>query len=615
MGADHVIPSRWATAIHRDWNRRYVWPRFVTALPREFFAAVRAEADERGIWLVPQTRDMNPVYPGKDVTYIDTKQAQRAAETAVAEGERLATLAWLAGAGYPAESLDKAWRQLVFGAHHDAITGTESDQVYLDLLGGWREAWERGAAARRDAAGYLAGQADTRSPGHHGSRHHGSRRAGRAGRVQHAVLAPVRTGHRGAGVRGARPGLGRPARPGRHRGPALAEGAQRHPDGSLARLTLTFRAGGVPALGYRTYWVAATSGPAPGWETRSPGTVIENDRFRLAADPAQGGTLTGVTDRRTGTELLRAGGNELVLQEEYDQHPRWGEGPWLLSPKGPGTGSASASAKVTAQRCPLGARLLAELALGGLRITQETLLWDGAQQVEFRTHVDGSIGHDRLLRVRFPADVPGGLPVYQTATTAVGRPFGSIGADVAEHAFTLDNPAHEWFGIGSVARVSWPGPGGGQCAIGVAEVILPARLPAPTAWPYLANGAWPSPASCRRWPGRVSPRPARGRTGPATVPSTSTPTCPTCGSRSAARRTTRGRPGCWRPARTRPRPWPASWPAGAMPGCGCPPRSPGPRLSPPAPMSAGRATCRCWSWPARTWPPRSPRSPPTWPTR
>src|ERR1700722_1530594 len=165
VGADHVIPSRWVTAIHRDWNARYVWPRFVTALPREFFAAVRADAARREVWLVPQTRDMNPVYPGKDVSYIDTKQGQRAAEIAVTEGERLATLAWLAGADYPAESLDKAWRQLVFGAHHDAITGTESDQVYLDLLGGWREAWQRGDEARRDAASPLAGLADTRPPG------------------------------------------------------------------------------------------------------------------------------------------------------------------------------------------------------------------------------------------------------------------------------------------------------------------------------------------------------------------------------------------------------------------------------------------------------------------
>ena len=26
VGADHVIPSRWATGIHRDWNDRYVGP-------------------------------------------------------------------------------------------------------------------------------------------------------------------------------------------------------------------------------------------------------------------------------------------------------------------------------------------------------------------------------------------------------------------------------------------------------------------------------------------------------------------------------------------------------------------------------------------------------------
>ncbi len=122
------------------WISRYVWPRFVTAVPREFFAAVRAEKSATGGWFMPQTRDMNPVYPGKDVTYIDTKQAQRDAEIALLDGERLATAAWLAGAPYPIASLDKGWRLLAYGAHHDAITGTEGDQVYLDLLAGGREA-------------------------------------------------------------------------------------------------------------------------------------------------------------------------------------------------------------------------------------------------------------------------------------------------------------------------------------------------------------------------------------------------------------------------------------------------------------------------------------------
>ena len=75
VGTDYTPPNKWVTDIHRDWNSRYTWPRFVCALPREFFAAVRAELRTRGTAPSPQTRDMNPIYTGKDVSYIDTKQA------------------------------------------------------------------------------------------------------------------------------------------------------------------------------------------------------------------------------------------------------------------------------------------------------------------------------------------------------------------------------------------------------------------------------------------------------------------------------------------------------------------------------------------------------------
>ena len=40
-----------------------------------------------------------------------------------------------------------------------------------------------------------------------------------------------------------------------HPVPALAEGVRRREDGSLAEVTLTFLARGVPALGYRAYRV------------------------------------------------------------------------------------------------------------------------------------------------------------------------------------------------------------------------------------------------------------------------------------------------------------------------------------------------------------------------
>jgi len=48
-----------------------------------------------------------------------------------------------------------------------------------------------------------------------------------------------------------------------------------------------------------------------------------------------------------------------------------------------------------------------------------------------------------------------------------------VDVDSADHWYTLDNPAHQWFGVGSTARVRTGDPRGLTQAIGVAEVVCP----------------------------------------------------------------------------------------------------------------------------------------------
>ena len=459
VGTDYTPPNAWVTDIHHDWNSRYTWPRFVCAIPSDFFAAVRAELSARGATASPQTRDMNPIYTGKDVSYIDTKQANRAAEDAVLGAERFAVFAsLLAGARYPEAALAKAWVQLAWGAHHDAITGSESDQVYLDLLTGWRDAWELGTAARTGALELLS-------------------RAVRTSSRSVVVWNPL--AHNRTDIVTIR--LDEPV------GPAVrvldADGnevaALVEDDGH----SVSWRGDGVGSLGWRTYRLLDGGGHSA-WQPVE-GVSIANEFHRLRVNPARGGTVVSVIEIESGRELIADGGagNELAVYEEYPAHPEAGEGPWHLLPTGPVQCSSAARAEsVEAYRSPLGERIVVRGAIGEvLRYTQTLTLWHGIDRVDCRTVIDEFTGADRLVRLRWPCPVPGALPVSEVGDAVVGRGFGLMhdhesgedrAVDTAAHPWTLDNPAHGWFGLSSAARIRV---GSATRAVSVAEVIAPSE--------------------------------------------------------------------------------------------------------------------------------------------
>ncbi|MGE2718353.1 NEW3 domain-containing protein [Mycolicibacterium celeriflavum] len=461
VGTDYTPPNKWVTEIHRDWNARYTWPRFVCALPKEFFAAVRAELVERGVEASPQTRDMNPIYTGKDVSYIDTKQANRAAEDVVLDAEKFAVFAGLlGGATYPQAALAKAWVQLAYGAHHDAITGSESDQVYLDLLTGWRDAWELGRAARDHALAVLSGA------------------------VEDSVVVWNSVAHKRTDVVTAR--IPEPSTAVRVVDSAGDEiPAHVEHDGR----TVSWLARDVPSLGWRSYRLEQADGTSE-WEPLS-GNEIGNDHYRLRVDPSRGGAVDSLVECASGRTLIADGqvGNELVVYDEYPAHPEAGEGPWHLLPKGPMVRSSSSTATVQAYRGPLGERLVVRGAIGDvLRYTQVLTLWQGVARVDCRTTIDEFTGADRLLRLRWPCPVPGAMSVSEVGDAVIGRGFallhedGGDAVDAAKHPWTLDNPAYGWFGLSSAMRVRI---GDGCRAVSVAEVIAPAENDSASARPLM----------------------------------------------------------------------------------------------------------------------------------
>ena len=160
---------------------------------------------------------------------------------------------------------------------------------------------------------------------------------------------------------------------------------------------------------------------------------------------------------------------------------------------------------------------------------------------------------------------------------------------MAEHWYTLDNPAHEWFGLGSAARVALTGPAGERQtrAIGVAEVICP---------------------MIRTDPAVADPRPAGGTGRQGVTATCSRPDGPRYGSIDLDSNLPDVRIALGGPEQNpftaevlaaagpagRPRNWPLSCSAAGAARLWVPAAvSRGSRPSRPAPTCAVRATCRC----------------------
>ncbi|MGI6459406.1 MAG: glycoside hydrolase family 38 C-terminal domain-containing protein [Candidatus Hydrogenedentales bacterium] len=390
-----------------DWHETLL-PKVQQATYRDLFDIVVRQCEESGACLPLTSRDMSLYHAATAVSRVNLKIANRLGENVLLMAERFATLAGLLGAVYPDKALDKAWRQLLCGHHHDSITGTHNELSYIDLMNSYREALELGSDVLDRSLHYL-----------------GKAVAPRGEEQSLVVFNPLaweRTDVVRAQIRVG--GLKRFAitDPRGRAVPFEVLDAARNRRGGITEAQVAFVAKDMPSLGYRRYQVTSSEKEPRERKTTAGRTSIENNFYRITVDPARGGGLVSLYDKHAKREVLQQGahvGNELAaLQEiadrEETQHEFYTTGLKLFSGEVP--------ASVNAIRGPVSETLRVTYRMGELcGVTQDITLTKGVARIDFQTILEDYQGEDHLFCVTFPVDLAGATPVFDERFGAVSR--------------------------------------------------------------------------------------------------------------------------------------------------------------------------------------------------
>ncbi len=449
--ADKTAPTDWLRSLE---------PQVRLAVPSDFHQAVEKESRERGVALPLTSRDMSLYHAGTALSRIELKIGNRLAENLLISAEKFSVLAGLLGAKYPDLALDKGWRQLLCGQHHDSITGTHNEISYVDLMIGYREAVELGAGALKEALAYI-GRAARASP--------------RAGEIPLRVFNPhawersdlcrawveLPEGWEQFGVRG-----------------AAGEAVLCQILGKEAKRTEIAFVARVPSLGYTTYYLTPNpERPARAGEQRE-GNAVENECFRLQADAARGGGLVSLFDKRQRRELLDTSkglvGNEISVHREVANRP---ETQHEMYTTGQGLYARNYPARVTVEKGEVLSRLIVENELGQIcPARQEIALVSGLDRIDFRTYIVDYQSEDDLFAVTFPTALQGAVPTFDDRFAAIARRQSKGLLDFRTHRMFMFSgcavyPAERWIEFGPSVKVDF-GDGRAIC-LGMTALVAP----------------------------------------------------------------------------------------------------------------------------------------------
>lgn len=421
-------------------------PPIIISGPSAYFDAIKKQLKEENFKLPEITRDFSLYHAGTALTHVDLKIANRLGENSVLTAEKFSTVASLLGAPYPEAALDKSWRLLIFGQHHDAITGTMNDRSYFDLMAGYREALELSTSSNRVALEKLESKINTNCK--------------YKDAIPIIVFNPL--GWKRTDV------VTTPyVRISDNDKTAIIDsegGIIRFSNvGSRRTPILRFTAENVPPLGYETYYIINNEAKRDFMPAELDlKTVIENEYYIVAVDSNRGGAITRLFDKQTGLELIspdtKFPGNELIVLSE-DKGPQYPA--WELSTTRAKDRSSVHPANVT-RPDSMTIHVEGNQFQPG-KYEQEIRLYKGVKRIDFMTTIikpatSSDINDRNLWLVRFPAKLNGTAPLVEDRFFATARRRSleplSYRTDL-EKMLTFSAPysANNWVEEGNAVRV------------------------------------------------------------------------------------------------------------------------------------------------------------------
>jgi len=417
MGDGGHGPINEEIQIQRHFQKKG-YTRLTTA--KELFAALEQYSDRAPVW--------------NDELYLEThrgclttqgwvKRANRKAEERMRTAEVLQSIASRMGLDYAYEKLLEIWKLVLLNQFHDILPGSSIPEVYADTREDYDEIFGEIDEVIESGKRHVAGRVDTRAAD-----------PSLMPLVVFNTLSWERTGIveiESPGALSVVDGEGR------------AVPAQTGECSDRAGECLLFLATGVPAIGYRTYFLGTSKGNAgsgPGIEQTDENIVMDNGIVSASVDKRTG-WLTSVISRETGREFISGYGNQLLAWRDNDgEQPAWDIAKDYLDH--PLEMPDADEVSVTAEG-PLFVEVTARRKFRDSSIDQVVRLYRGMDRIYLTTRFDFHESYT-LIKAGFDTTVAADKVAAETSYAVIER---AARPDTPAQKAMWEAPCHRWIDI------------------------------------------------------------------------------------------------------------------------------------------------------------------------